>query len=561
MKSEPPETENERKMQALDSLARILKNGLATASDRQRRLIEYLATEELAGRGDRLKAVSIATDVLGRSVDFDPQTDSIVRVEMGRMRKALDLYYATYGVNDPVRIKFEKGSYRPKFEWIADAATARPSTRTPKRLWLLIALVLITALAGGVLFFFLPFGKTLMDRQAKPISIGGPKVAVAPIAFSSDTPGLDYLATGMQGELVGILAEFDWLTVFPIPTDQPSDKAFPDKMGRIDYIVRNTVRTANGKVAVSALLTDGKTGAVLWSNHYESPLEAAGLFDLQRNIAARIASDIGRPRGIIASLENTRIANDSFRTPEGSDCQLHAFRFYGTFDRADYKDAFTCAESASKTNDANALALFAALELAGQNFGYDGPSSPGRRARAIKLADQAFRLDDLGSLPRMASYTAAICGGDEERFRRISGLSLRDYPNNPAVLFDVAQHIILGMSEWSEGIALLERAHKLNPISDPTYGVLIAFDALQRGQDDKTILTALNLSSGTLSPSLQIIEMALRAHVGDQTGADRMRRSLQALGFTQRSDYLDLIDRACWTKQVKNTIKQLLAAE
>ena len=76
-------------------------------------------------------------------------------------------------------------------------------------------------------------------------------------------------------------------------------------MGRVDYIVRITAQTANDRLAVWALLTDGKTGAVLWSNHYES-------LDLQRNIAARIASDIGRPRGIIASLENTRIANDSF---------------------------------------------------------------------------------------------------------------------------------------------------------------------------------------------------------------------------------------------------------
>jgi DNA helicase HerA-like ATPase len=61
----------------------------------------------------------------------------------------------------------------------------------------------------------------------------------------------------------------------------------------------------------------------------------------------------------------------------------------------------------------------------------------------VKLADQAFRLNDLGSLPRMASYTAALCAGDEDRFRRISGLSVRDYPNNPAVVFDVAQRIIL----------------------------------------------------------------------------------------------------------------------
>jgi hypothetical protein len=76
----------------------------------------------------------------------------------------------------------------------------------------------------------------------------------------------------------------------------------------------------------------------------------------------------------------------------------------------------------------------------------------------------------------------------------------------------------------------------------------------------KTIISALNLSSGTLSPSLQIIEMALWEHVGDQSGVERLRRSLQVLGFAQGSDYLDLIDRECWSKQVKNTVRQLLAA-
>src|SRR5262249_53127414 len=175
MKFEPPETENERKMQSLDSLARVLKNGLGTASDRQRRLIQYLVTEELEGRGDRIKAVAIATDVLGRSADFDPQTDSIVRVEMGRIRQALDLYYATQGANDPVRIKIEKGSYRPKFEFISKELPVR----TRKRRWLLMAAGLITIFAGALVLVFLPFGKTVVDRQTKSTLFGGaPRVAV-----------------------------------------------------------------------------------------------------------------------------------------------------------------------------------------------------------------------------------------------------------------------------------------------------------------------------------------------------------------------------------------------
>jgi hypothetical protein len=100
----------------------------------------------------------------------------------------------------------------------------------------------------------------------------------------------------------------------------------------------------------------------------------------------------------------------------------------------------------------------------------------------------------------------------------------------------------------------------LNPISDSSYGVLKAFDAFQHGQDHETILNTLNLSSGTLSPSLQVIEMALRTHVGDRDGAERMRRSLQALGFAQLRDYLDLVDRECWTKQVKDAIRQVIVA-
>jgi hypothetical protein len=71
MKSELSEAEDERKKTLLESLAWVLENGFATASDRQRRLIQYLVAEELEGRGDRLKAISIAIDVLGRSADFD----------------------------------------------------------------------------------------------------------------------------------------------------------------------------------------------------------------------------------------------------------------------------------------------------------------------------------------------------------------------------------------------------------------------------------------------------------------------------------------------------------
>jgi adenylate cyclase len=555
------EPENERNSNALASLANILKYGLATASDRQKRLLQYLVTEELEGRGDLLKAAPIATGVLGRSADFDPQTDSIVRVEMGRLRQALELYYATHGAKDPVRIKFEKGSYRPKFERIANGKPPR----TPQRYWIMVmTAVLVAVITSVVLLTILAITNRPEDQQGKLAPIrSSPRVAVAPVAFSSDAPGLEYFAAGIQGEIVGILSEFDWLTVFPLLSDQAIDKAVANVMGHVDYVVRTSAQIAHGKLAVWVLVTEGKTGAVLWSNRYESPIEGTGLFDVQRTLAIRIASDIGNPLGFIVSLEKTRIVSDSFRTSEGFDCYLRALSYFSRFDRAAYQEAHSCAEAAAKTasNDANALALFALLELSGQILGYDGVASPERRANAVRLADNAFRLNEVGFLPRMGSYAAAVCEGDEERFRRISALAVRDYPNNPTVLFDVARRMLLGTNAQTEAMQLLDRANKLNPENSTPYGVLKAFDDYRRSQNNEMILSALNLSSGRLPPPLLVIEMALRTHAGDREGVERLRRSLQTFGFTNDGEFLALIGRECWTDEVKKTIRQLLAAK
>jgi hypothetical protein len=72
--------------------------------------------ETLAGRADRLHAYPIALEVLGRDANFDPQTDPVVRMEAGRLRRRLERYYLGAGQSDPVRVDIPKGSYVPTFE-------------------------------------------------------------------------------------------------------------------------------------------------------------------------------------------------------------------------------------------------------------------------------------------------------------------------------------------------------------------------------------------------------------------------------------------------------------
>ena len=72
-------------------------------------------TETLSGRADRIKAYSIAVEVFGRGASFDPQSDPVVRIEAGRVRRALERYYLTAGSSDPIAITIPKGSYVPVF--------------------------------------------------------------------------------------------------------------------------------------------------------------------------------------------------------------------------------------------------------------------------------------------------------------------------------------------------------------------------------------------------------------------------------------------------------------
>lgn len=80
-------------------------------SESLRKLLQYLAQQTLDQPGVQVKEHQIATEVFGRPSDFDPQLDSLVRVQAGRLRSKLAAYYESEGVEDHVLVDLPKGSY------------------------------------------------------------------------------------------------------------------------------------------------------------------------------------------------------------------------------------------------------------------------------------------------------------------------------------------------------------------------------------------------------------------------------------------------------------------
>jgi tetratricopeptide (TPR) repeat protein len=78
-------------------------------------LLNYIGEEFLAGRVDRIKGFTIGQAIYVTDVNFEPESNSIVRVEMGRLRRRLAEYYLSSGRADPVVVEIPKGSYAPRF--------------------------------------------------------------------------------------------------------------------------------------------------------------------------------------------------------------------------------------------------------------------------------------------------------------------------------------------------------------------------------------------------------------------------------------------------------------
>ena len=96
-------------------LDRVLASDEFATSARLRDMLRFLVDESLAGRVARLKGYRIAVEVFHRDPGFDADTDPLVRIQAGRLRRALDRYYATAGARDPLRIGVPKGGYVPAF--------------------------------------------------------------------------------------------------------------------------------------------------------------------------------------------------------------------------------------------------------------------------------------------------------------------------------------------------------------------------------------------------------------------------------------------------------------
>jgi hypothetical protein len=150
---------------------KILESRTFRDTEALKRLFDYLAQQALNNKGSDLKEYTVGIEAFGKPEDYDPQTDSSVRVQTGKLRQKLDAYYRTEGIEDDFIIELPKGHFNLEFRrrhpaTVVEAPKEALKNRFP---WLWIA-------SGVFLLLFALVSVLYVTRHRRP----GPGTAWTP---------------------------------------------------------------------------------------------------------------------------------------------------------------------------------------------------------------------------------------------------------------------------------------------------------------------------------------------------------------------------------------------
>lgn len=458
------------------ALEKVLASDCFARSERARELLRYLVEQDLSGNAERLKGFSIGVDVFGKGETFDPATDTVVRVQAGRLREFLTQYYSTEGRDDPLHIIVPRGSYVPSYEPSTSGATAHdarydaapapqgheaPSAAaTPvaepaapanrSRIGLFLGLGVLAAAAAGLWLTSdviqdrlvnsgLPFGASEASSQSTA-SVKRNELPHIYLKVDENDPVADQIATALRRGLIA----FDTVH-FIAKAPSIADAGAP---GPLDFVF--IVDRAGERGEVHLELQNAQSRKVLFSRVMQAAdMSSADIEDGVADILSSIAPSSG--------AVYTYLGDNGIHTPL-TYCLVRNERYYFEQREARHREAYECLSRLAETKVHSSLVLSELASLNMQAFvnGYEYPpdASP---AEALNLARMAIQLaPNSPRAHRALGYVLSRSGDIEDGL----AWSRKAYELNRFDLGVAASYgyALIRSGAYQEGTAILDRA-------------------------------------------------------------------------------------------------------
>jgi len=423
-------------------LQRVLASPGFARNERMSRFLRFIVERQLHGREGELKESLIGIDVFGRKPGFDPQQDSVVRTEAGRLRSRLSEYYTGDGKDDPLIIELPKGGYVPVFRRRAEEPhTAIDEPKKSSRHWLAVAMAGFVIALGVVVWW-------RVQRTRQPVGI-----AVLPFENLNHEAADDYFADGLTDELIRNLSLFDGLA----PRSRTSSFALKGKPRNIrqsgrelaaDYIVEGSVLRSGERLRINAALVRTRDDFPVWSNTFERPASDALTIqnEISRSIVNSLRAKLGRGR----------------RHYEASG---EAYDLYLRARAAGLRDSVGLFQQAIAKDPSFAPAYAGLASSYAYRTGNTFNDANGELPKMRAAAEKAIELDPL--LPEAHSSLAMAYARDgqwalsEASFRRAIEIDR----NRPESHGDFAVYVLMQQGRIREALQEMRMAQRSDPLS------------------------------------------------------------------------------------------------
>lgn len=460
--------------------------------------LTYIVERKLEGAADRLKAYSIATEALGRSADFDAQSDPIVRVQARRLRQALQAYYAHPSADDSIRITLPVGGYVPDIQSFAlheqgppETAPAPPPAKADRgwaawQKWATLAAAVAALLVA--LWQELPrlvvSWEELTWRQ--PPAEGNP-LAIPPLVVTVDAmrqmPDW-FTPEAFRRSLELALSRFDEFVVL-VPL---SSEAIPPDAYRlsIEFAGDEMGTTVN----CTARLTRGARGDIAWSSRFALSETAVTSYETLPEVEA-MASALGQPYGVLYS----QLLGDPRKTAAQA-CLLRGYEWFQRPATQEIEPIRACLEDLLRASPGNHIAHILLGYVYVERYRHQLGTDPGGDLdKALIMARRAIALrpDSAGSYQVLMEVQAAR--GDEEGALAAGQYAVKLNPNDSDVLADYGCRLIF-RGRYAEGEAFAGKAAALNQVRPPWHEFCLFVAANNTGNIAEADAVARRLEGG-----------------------------------------------------------------
>lgn len=554
-------------------LVRILASDAFRAAPQLSAFLGFIVERAIEGRSAELKGYTIAVEAFGRSTEFDPQTDPIVRVEAGRLRRSLAQYYAGEGAGDPVRISMPVGGYVPVFDRVgrverpkaampdreepagpaaADRAAPAPSvaSRPPQesrperwlsKRWPIIAgAALCLALAPLAAWYLGVPGTAPRPDVASTPSTHPVQTAARPVASTvplqltvvavsiPDLPGdpkLGAVARRFSRFMVDALARFDDLVTVkapPVGEPVPADAT---------YVFEVTGQMVDGTLESFGRLRSVADGRIVWSASSSRDLSADDA-DLPE-VARRLAISLAEPFGIIHADIRQNPASGPMR------CIYQAIDVRRTMRPEDHLAARKCIQELAEQDPAfyPAWTQLTFLSLAEYTAGLN-PQAGSPLERALAAALTAVRLAPSSARAQQAMMDALFARGATEEAIRAGREALVRNPYDADIMAGLGARYIQ-LNRPAEGLPLVERAIELSAGRPPAYDFFALLGAHLLGAQSLSQGHSAFLAAGD-SPYALLGRAIQASRTGSETG------KAEAVAALRKSSALFETDPRLW---------------